>query len=47
MSLLKTYITALTMDITYLLEPSLDSDIKLDENNLDKPGYTLVLSDYP
>lgn len=46
-SLLKTHITALTMDITYLLDPSLDSNIKLDENNLDKPGYTLVLSDYP
>ena len=45
--LLKTHITALTMDITYLLDPSLDSNIKLDENNLDKPGYTLVLSDYP
>ena len=47
MSLLKAYITTLTVDITCLSEPNLDSSTQPHDNNLDKPGYKLVLSDYP
>ena len=46
-SLLKAYITAHKMDIICLSETYLDSTIKLDNDNLDIPGYNLVCSDHP
>ena len=35
------------MDIICLSETYLDSTIKLDNDNLDIPGYNLVCSDHP